>query len=433
MRANQLLGDLLARVSDIGRSLIPVEDLEVTLGDRCETLLSGEGEATGLALAREILDRYQQLSGADKRLFFVEMRQRFGVEAARLSRSIQAWMKNNDYNSARQIHFASEPRSLELIRRLNRAPGATQDLVSMRSDLLLAITTSPELKQLDADFRHLFSSWFNRGFLELRRIDWNNTPALILEKIITYEAVHEINGWEELRLRVAAEDRRLYGFFHRALGAEPLIFVEVAMTRKMPGAIAPILTAQREMLQPDQASTAVFYSISNCQKGLRGISFGSFLIKQVVEELRHELPNLTTFVTLSPIPGMRQWAQQQLVRNGQSGLPDKIYNTISRLNDEAHSASDNDQGLRELAAYYLLEVKRDDGSPLDTVARFHLGNGACLEQINSLADTSLHGRKNSWGVMVNYLYDLSSIERNHEAFANQQKIICSSAVRRLLK
>jgi len=433
MKAGHLLGDLLSRVSDIGRSLMPAEDAGEDLGDRCEALLSGEGEATGLALARQILDRYKELDDAEKSSFFVEIMQRFGVEEAQLSRSIQAWMKNKDYDSARQIHFSSEPRSLELIRRLNRAPGGTQDLVTMRSELLIAIESNAQLKQLDADFRHLFSSWFNRGFLELRRIDWNNTPALILEKIIAYEAVHEINGWEELRLRVAAEDRRLYGFFHRALGAEPLIFVEVAMTREISGAIAPILASQRDMLHPKQANTAVFYSISNCQKGLRGISFGNFLIKQVVEELRHEFPDLTTFVTLSPIPGLRQWAQQQLVDYAHNGLPEKIVDTIRSLNDQENSAIASTQGVKQLAAYFLLKVKRSDGCPLDAVALFHLGNGACLEQINICADTSPRGLKSSWGVMVNYLYDLDSIERNHEAFANHQQIICSSAVRRLLK
>lgn len=428
-----MLGDLLSRVSDIGRSLMPVEDARENLSDRCEALLSGKGEATGLALGREILDRYQELNSEEKKQFFIEIMRRFGVEEAKLNEAINSWKGKSNSDMARQIHFASEPRSQELIRRLNRAPGGTQDLVSMRSDLLMLVRENEELKRLDEDFSHLFGSWFNRGFLELRRIDWDNTSALILEKIINYEAVHEINGWKELRLRVAAEDRRLYGFFHRALGSEPLIFVEVALTKNIPEAIAPILAEERELLNPSEAETAVFYSISNCQKGLRGISFGNFLIKQVVEELRNEFPNLTTFVTLSPLPEMRRWVLLQLEKNMDRQIPEEMYNTIKLLNDPHRQADDNPKALKELAAFYLLEAKRSDGDPFDPVAGFHLSNGARLQQINLAADTSSRGAKNSWGVMVNYLYDLSSIERNHEAFVNNHQIICSSAVRRLLK
>ncbi|MFT5118567.1 MAG: malonyl-CoA decarboxylase, partial [Kiritimatiellia bacterium] len=306
MRAAYILNDLLSRVSDIGRSLMPVEDRQASLIERCETLLSRQGEATSLALGREILDRYNRLNTEDKSIFFQDMMEQFGVNEANLSAIIDAWKKHskaatNSYPDdisaqshsqkfVRDIHIASEPRGQELIRRLNRAPGGTQDLVSMRADLLSAMEKATELKQIDNDFRHLFNSWFNRGFLELKLINWSNTPALILEKIISYEAIHEINGWDELRLRVAAEDRRLYGFFHPALSAEPLIFVEVAITAEIPTSIAPILANKRQQLNPSEATTAVFYSISNCQKGLQGISFGNFLIKQAVEELRHEFP-----------------------------------------------------------------------------------------------------------------------------------------------
>jgi malonyl-CoA decarboxylase len=428
-----MLGDLLHKVSDIGRALTPVEDRLGELGDRCEALLLGRGEATGLALGREILDRYQELTDDEKRAFFHEMMQRFGVDEVKLTRAIETWREQNNHDIARQIHFASEPRSQELIRLLNRAPGGTQNLVRMRCDLLLAMKKDPELRQLDDDFSHLLGSWFNRGFLELRRIDWNNTPALLLEKIISYEAVHEINGWDELRLRVAAQDRRLYGFFHPSLGAEPLIFVEVALTSGIPNAIAPILAGHREMMNPSKATTAAFYSISNCQKGLRGISFGNFLIKQVVEELRREFPNLTTFVTLSPLPGMRRWALEQLDKDNDSVLPEKMLEQVRLLDSSNDKVIADQQVLKELAARYLLEAKQNDGGPLNAVARFHLGNGARLEQINVAADMSARGVANSWGVMVNYLYDLNAIEKNHEAFVNNHQIICSHAIKRLLK
>lgn len=433
MRASHMLGDLLSRVSIIGRSLTPDSGEQESLVDRSETLLSGRGEATGLALGREILDRYKAMDFVSQEAFFVGILERFGVDDEALNAAVEAWRLDRNKDSARRIHFASEPKSQELVRVLNRAPGGTQDLVSMRSDLLKAIKNNASLARLDDDFSHLFSSWFNRGFLELRRIDWDNTPARVLEKIITYEAVHEIGGWDELRLRVAAEDRRLYGFFHPALGAEPLIFVEVAMTTDIPDAIAPILTEQRDITDPSLATTAVFYSISNCQKGLRGISFGNFLIKQVVEELRREFTNLATFVTLSPVPGLSRWSKKQLENAQSSEFDASFVDTIRRLNDPSLAAMVSPQAMSELAVNYLLKAKDKDGNPLDPVARFHLGNGACLHQINVDADTSDRGINNSYGVMVNYLYDLGSIERNHEAFANEQHINCSSAVQRILK
>ena len=449
MRKINLLSDLLLRVSDIGRSLMPAADKQETLIDRCETLLSRRGEATSLALAREILDRYAVIDTDEKSRFFIEMMNQFSVDERHLNQMIEAWKADQQPGAAkdspkhkssthsqgliRQIHSASEPRSQELIRRLNRAPRGTQDLVSMRADLLLAIAKGAELKQLDNDFHHLFSSWFNRGFLELRLINWDNTPALILEKIISYEAIHEINGWDELRLRVAAEDRRLYGFFHPALSAEPLIFVEVAMMAGIPRAITPILAKQRQQLEPSAATTAVFYSISNCQKGLQGISFGNFLIKQVVEELRHEFTNLSQFVTLSPLPEMRHWVSQQVEQNKLSEMPKPLQQTMHSLYQSKDALGVDHLLLEKLTAWYLLKAKKSNGSPFDYVSRFHLGNGACLEQINCEADPSDSRMESSWGVMVNYLYDLNSIEHNHEAFANQKTVICSESVQRLVK
>lgn len=428
-----ILNDLLGRIADAGRAIGALtETAKPTLADLCDALLAGRGEATGMAIGREILDRYARLSPAEKREVFAAALDRFGVDAEAVRAAI-ARFRPEDPASAHALHQAAEPRAQELIRRLNRAPGGTAALVAMRDDLLAAIADMPQLAPLDADFRHLFAAWFNRGFLELRHIDWD-TPASILEKIIAYEAVHEITGWDDLRRRVAAPDRRLYAFFHPALRDDPLIFVEVALTEEIPGAIAPILAETRTALDPEKARTAVFYSISNCQSGLRGISFGNFLIKQVVEELRREFPGLRTFVTLSPVPGLRGWAlgpgaasldaAERAAVAGLEGLP-------KNAPDKAYAAAA--ASAAGIAARYLLDARAAKGGAVDPVARFHLGNGARLERVNAGADMSRRGRAQSWGVMVNYLYDLDLIERNHEAYAGADEIIAAPAVRRLAK
>ncbi len=418
-RAGGILNDLIERVTDAGRGLMksaPKGDISAM----CEALVSGKGEATGLAQAKAIFDLYSNLPAEKKRAFFEMLRDRFGVDRERT----EAVLNDTSDTSLRRLHAASEPRSQELVRRLNRAPGGTMQLVAMRRDLLGFMDADPSLKPLDDDFRHLFGSWFNRGFLELRSISWF-TSAAILEKIIQYEAVHEITGWNDLRRRVAAPDRRLYAFFHPALPDDPLIFVEVALTEDIPGNIGAILAPERDMLPPDSAETAVFYSISNCQDGLRGISFGNFLIKQVVEELRRDFTNLDTFVTLSPVPGLRKWALGQ--RAG-GNLPDRLAHVV-----EEAEAGANPPGLSELTAHYMLVARSPRGGATDPVARFHLGNGARLEKIHLGADASARGQEASWGVMVNYLYDLATIERNHEAYSTADDIIAAPAVRRLAK
>jgi malonyl-CoA decarboxylase len=417
--ARTILNDLALRISEAGRGLISAPQ-ESTLTELCEGLLYGQGEATGLATACAIFDRYAQLPDDKKRTFFLAMKEQFGVDNARFAKALEVW-QGGEGAGLRHLHAASEPRSQELIRRLNRAPGGTRRLVAMRQELLRFMADDPSLQVLDDDFRHLFSSWFNRGFLELQRIDWS-TPAAILEKIIKYEAVHEITGWDDLRRRVAAPDRRLYAFFHPALTDDPLIFVEVALNEGIPGNIGAILAADRAMLDPKKAQTAVFYSISNCQEGLRGISFGNFLIKQVVEELRREFAGLNSFVTLSPVPGLRRWALQQ---QADGTLPDRFAKALD--------TTEPPEGLAELTAHYMLVSRAANGAASDPVARFHLGNGARLERIHLNADASPRGQKASWGVMVNYLYDLQMIERNHESYTNANHIAASAAVHKLLK
>lgn len=392
----------------------------------CEELLGDRGEVSGLVTALEVLDGFEAMGPAQQLDFFRLAADRFGVDQDATEEAIAKWTKGDD-DAARALHFLTEARSQELIRRLNLPPGATSRLVAMRAELLKSVHHNPELSGLDRDFRHLFSSWFNRGFLEIRRIDWS-TPALVLEKIIEYEAVHEITGWDDLRQRVADPDRRLFAFFHPAMPDDPLIFVEVALTRAIPNAIGPILGRTREVTDPADATTAVFYSISNCQKGLRGISFGNFLIKQVVIELQRELSHLKTFVTLSPVPGLRRWATS--ATEDEPLLSDDDRATIAALKNGDRPAPDH---LARLTARYLARAKRGKGTVYDPVAHFHLGNGAQLHAVHTEADLSDAGQANSWGAMVNYLYDGGRIERNHQAYVTAHTVAMSSAVRSLAK
>src|SRR5664280_757585 len=284
-------GELLQTISERGRALLA---------------RNRRGEASGVARAREILGRYGELTTGPRIAFFEALSERFGPDPARMQAAIAAWREKPSDATAAELHAASEPRRQELFRRLNLAPGGTVALVRMREQLIDVLDHRDDLTAVDDDFAHLFSSWFNRGFLVLRRIDWS-TPAIVLDKIIRYEAVHEISDWEDLRRRIDPPDRRCYAFFHPALVDDPLIFVEVALTRDIPDAIAPILSPDREVMEPEKMRTAVFYSISNCQRGLAGVSFGNFLIKQVVEEICREMPKLSTFVTLSPVTNFTAW------------------------------------------------------------------------------------------------------------------------------
>jgi malonyl-CoA decarboxylase len=436
---NAFFSDLLTSISERGRTLLRragSSDTKQTASDLielCEALLSGRGEASATAMAREVLDRYHDLDAAHRISFFETLARGYGPDQEKLQQAIDTWRAAPTEDRASDLHFASEPRRQELFRRLNRAPGATSELVAMRADLLDAKAGHKDLAALDRDVVHLLSSWFNRGFLVLRRIDWS-TPAIILEKVIRYEAVHEIHDWNDLRRRIDPVDRRCYAFFHPAMVDEPLIFVEVALTEAIPGAIAPLLAVDRQPVAIERARTAVFYSISNCQRGLGGISFGNFLIKQVVEELRRELPKLENFVTLSPVPGFMQWLKQAPdlpVSDEERPLLEHLQNP--GWVDDSELTAQLRAVLEPLAAHYFLKAKTSKGRLIDSVARFHLGNGARLERIDWLGDLSPKGLRESAGIMVNYLYRLDDIEKNHEAYANQGEIAASSAVKRLLK
>ena len=439
MRSTAFFSDLLSSISERGRTLLRRVGSSDAKSDGaelialCEALLSGRGEASGTAMAREVLDRYHYLDETERLAFFETLTRDFGTDREKLAQAIESWRAQPNEEDASDLHFASEPRRQELIRRLNRAPGGTSELVSMRADLISLMSGHKALAALDRDVVHLLSSWFNRGFLVLRRIDWS-TPANILEQIIRYEAVHEIRDWNDLRRRIDSVDRHCYAFFHPALVDEPLIFVEVALTESIPSAIAPLLAEDRELVPIERARTAVFYSISNTQRGLGGISFGSFLIKQVVEELRRELPKLENFVTLSPVPVFMQWLKEA------SDVPvtDEDRVLLEHLEkpdwfEDAELAAQLRAVLEPLAAHYFLKARTPKGRLIDSVARFHLGNGARLERINWLGDLSPKGLRESAGLMVNYLYRLEDIEKNHEAYANQGEVIASSAVKRLFR
>ena len=407
------------------------------LAQLADALLSERGEASGVALAGELLAAYVAQTTDERIEFLLTLARRFGADRVRLDRAIDRYRADPSAANSIALHVAAESRRQELFRRLNLAPGGTERLVRMREDVLAAAVVHPDLETVDADFRHLFASWFNRGFLELKRIDWN-TPALVLERIIRYEAVHEITSWDDLRRRIDPEDRRCFAFFHPQLPGEPLIFVQVALTREAPEAIAPLLAAGRRAVAARRANTAVFYSISNCQDGLRGIPLGNFLIKQVVAELKRDLPDLRTFVTLSPVPGFMGWLRQERTSRAGAWLTDADRAVLAAI-DEPGWPQDpaRERTLRPVLtsalAEYLLRARGRNGRPVDPVARFHLNNGARLERLNWLGDLSARGLSQAAGFMVNYLYDVFQIERNHEAFARDGRVIASGAVQRKLR
>ena len=437
-------GELLQSIADRGRALLERRDRRGTaeqrsagLIDLCDELLSGRGEASGVALAREIITRYGEMTRGPRIAFFEALAARFGPDHVRLEAAVEAWRSNPSDATAMELHAAAEPRRQELLRRLNLAPGGTAALVHMREQLLDAMDHREDLAAVDNDFVHMFSSWFNRGFLVLQRIDWSS-PASILEKIIRYEAVHRIRGWDDLRRRIDPPDRRCYAFFHPALVDEPLIFVEVALTREIPSAIAPILTVQRDVIGAEKATTAAFYSISNCQRGLTGVSFGHFLIKQVVEEIAREYTSLSNFVTLSPAPGFASWLKRERAAADSRVLTADDRVALANVDipgwwQTPKTREPVQEALLRAAAWYFLHARSKSGYPIDPVARFHLGNGARLERLNWLGDGSERAIEQAHGLMVNYLYVLEDIEKNHEAYAQQRTVVASNAVTKLAR
>ena len=381
------------------------------------TLISERGEATGAVLARRAVALYRGLDAPGRQHFFARLVREFSPDRDEVLRAARAYHEEPSPGHFAELQRVVEPPRQEVFRRMNMAHGGTAALLDLRVEVMAAIKKHPELAVVDHDLTHLLGSWFNRGFLELRRIDWR-TPASILEKLITYEAVHEIRGFPDLKRRLE-RDRRCFAFFHPALPDEPLIFVEVAFVNELPADVAPILATESAVGDPRRARCAVFYSITSCQAGLKGISFGNFLIKQVASDLHAELPNLKIFATLSPVPGLRPWVKRMVP---ECAGPDS---------QEAPGASRRET-LEGLAAWYLTR-EWDSGQALDPVARFHLGNGARLERINWMADNSAKGQAQSFGMMVNYVYDLGEVERNHEAYMKRHQVVASGPVEKLAK
>jgi malonyl-CoA decarboxylase len=396
------------------------------LVESCAALLSQRGEVSTARVAADAIAAYDRLNDEGRRAFFELLANDYSPDAAGLQRAIDAYQRDPSPLGAHALHQAAEPRRQELFRRLNTAAGGTQLLVRLRADLLQTLDDHPEGAGIDADLVHLLRSWFNRGFLVLQRIDWR-TSAAVLERLIAYEAVHQIQGWDDLRRRLAA-DRRCYAFFHPALRDEPLIFIEVALTRRLAGDVQSLLDPLAPVTDPSESRWAMFYSITNCQAGLRGVSFGNFLIKQVVEDLSREFPRIRKFATLSPIPGFRSWLSS--ARHLMS--PELAAVGIGSLDQLTALPSRFPEEIRRLCAYYLVREKRGR-APLDSVARFHLANGARLARLNWMGDASPTGIASSLGMTANYVYRIAEVEANHEAYATNFHVSRSFGVERLAR
>ncbi|HEX5227348.1 MAG TPA: malonyl-CoA decarboxylase [Bryobacteraceae bacterium] len=385
-------------------------------------------------MATEALDAYQALDERGRRAFFESLIREFSPDPEEVGQAGDAYRKNPTPENLARLQEVVEPPRQELFRRLNQVPDGTRILVSMRAQVLDESDRNPRLKPIAADLAHLFASWFNRGFLALRRIDWR-TSAVILEKLIQYEAVHQIQGWHDLRRRLEA-DRRCYAFFHPALPDEPIIFIEVALTKTLSDKVQMLLDPNSPVGDAESAEWAIFYSITNCQEGLRGVPFGNFLIKQVVEDVSRDLPRIRKFATLSPIPGFKKWLTEKLPALEGSKLA-SFAHAISALDspqwmEDPSLCVELQRYLLPLAAHYLLYAKKGQ-EPLDPVARFHLKNGARLERINWLGDVSAAGLQRSAGLTANYVYKLDDLERNHEQYVREQKVRASREIEALAK
>ncbi len=424
---------MLEKLLRLARNAVNDRTIEPLLVS-CRLLVSERGQANVYALAKRVIDGYRSLPAPRREAFFAALATEFGPDPQAVLDIATQYAQAPTAQNLASLTKLVEPLRQELLRRINRAPGGTAMLLAMRNDLLGLRKNNAELAAVDADFLHLLSSWFNPGFLRLERVDWQSSAAL-LEKLMQHEAVHEIKGWDDLRRRVQA-DRRCYAFFHPQLGDEPLIFVEVALVDSMADAVAPLIESESRTPLVDSAKTAVFYSISNCQPCLKGVSLGNFLIKKVADELQRELPQIKTFCTLSPVPGLSRWLAD-MPQEGAKDNPAHKRVAAWRQSHPTPSAQDVQSmgkvlqaDLVSLCAQFLVHATH---TPLaDPVARFHLDNGARLERVNFAADLSRKGVRESLGLMVNYLYEIDKVEARHEQFA-RDSISHSPAVKRLLK
>jgi len=392
-------------------------ELHKDINKAANSVMSSSGEVSSIVFAEHLLHLIDDQTDEELLVFLNYLLTEYDIDTESLLENVQAYQSERNQDNLTLISSSSEPKWIELFRRLNAAPAGTHKLIKLREKIkYLLAEGNLELESLDKGLLRLFKYWFNPSFLVLEKIDWS-TPANVLEKIIEYEAVHEINSWDDLRARLAPSDRQCFAFFHPLIPEDPLIFVEVALTNKIPETIAEVIRIERDEIENDQINTAVFYSISNCQNGLSGISFGNFLIKKVAHKLRQEIDGLDNFLTLSPLPGLMRWLENNA--------------PLSYERCKNKTIEDND--LIQKTIKYLTESNRNDGLPNDPVARFHLGNGAILKQININGDLSKKGMDQSNGIMVNYLYDLDTVERNHELFVQTKEVLLSNELKSFKK
>ena len=431
------LKEIISSIADVGQKLFKKNELKKndleTILTLCDDLISNKGAAFGITVARDITDLYQALTLENKLLFFQKINEKYKPNHTKVSEAIETYQKTQNDKNLYKLFITSEGKRRELFKRMNMAPNGISTIVSLREDLLKVLGEHKELKPLDDDLRELFKSWFNPGFLRLAKITWD-TKAAVLEKIMKYERVHEIKDMDELKRRLG-EDRRFFSYFHPALEDEPIIFVQVALTNGLGKSIQEITKPRTE--GDKKYDSATFYSISNCQEGLSRVTLGNFLIKRVVFEIQEELPNIKNFGTLSPIPGFRDWfsyLEDSKIKNILGNIP---IENISFLKSPDLKPGDprivsNKDALIKLVSHYLMNEKNHKQLPINDVCRFHLGNGAIIDDIIVNANVSDVGLNRSFGVMVNYLYELKNIEKNHEDYINNKKIIVSDKLKKLI-
>ena len=431
------LRQIISSIADAGKQLFNKKDIKKNDLDSilslCDDLISNKGAAFGITVARDITELYQTLSIENKILFFKSINEKYRPSFTKVNEAIDVYKNSQNEKTLSDLFKVSEGKRRELFMRMNMAPNGTSIIVSLREDLLKILKENKDLVSLDEDLKHLFKSWFNPGFLKLKKITWD-TKAAILEKIIKYERVHHMKDMNELKRRLG-EDRRFFSYFHPALEDEPIIFVQVALTNGLGRSIQEIM--KQSSGDEKKYDTATFYSISNCQEGLSRVTLGNFLIKRVVYEIQEELPHIKNFGTLSPIPGFVDWfsyLEESKIKNilGNIKNQDLMFLKSKDLKIGDKRIIDNKEAIIKLVSHYIVNEKNSDGLPVNDVSRFHLGNGAIVEDIIINANISDVGFKRSFGVMVNYLYELKNIEKNHEEYMNKKKVILSDKLKRYL-
>ena len=432
------LKQIISSIADAGQKLLNRKDIKKndidTILSLCDDLISNKGAAFGITVARDITKLYQALSSDNKLIFFKRINEKYKANFTKVDEAINFYKISPNEKTLANLFKVSSGKRRELFTRMNMAPNGTSVIIELREDLLKILKDNKDLKVIDDDLRYLFKGWFNPGFLKLEKITWD-TKAAVLEKIIKYERVHQMKDMNELKRRLG-EDRRFFSYFHPALEDEPIIFVQVALTKGLGKSIQELMKPSNN--EKKNYDTATFYSISNCQEGLSRVTLGNFLIKRVVYELQEELPHIKNFGTLSPIPGFTEWFSYLVDSKIKNILTDFKDKDLSFLKSKDLKIGDNriiehKEALIKLVTHYIINEKNKDGLPMNDVCRFHLGNGAIVEDIVINANISEQGFKRSYGVMINYLYELNTIEKNHEEYMNNKKVIVSDKIKKYIK